>query len=325
MNSEIVGVGIYLPKNKLTNNQIQDENPDWPMEKIYSKSGIKERRISDDNAFSFELAIKAVENLFFQNIFSPADIDFVIVCTLTQKSLITVTSCMIQSHFNLKNNCGTLDLNLGCSGYTHSLIIADSLISKNLAKNVLLVTSDTISKLIASDNRQSRPLFGDAATATLIRKTTRISGIICSDWGSDGKGACHIGAATAGIEGLTKRENKYNPDFYMDGSEVLNFMLDKIPNFFRKLITNSRLNIENIQHIIFHQANKYILKILGDKLMLPEEKFHINMEYVGNTSSSSIPIVLHNLINTNKISRGEKIALVGFGTGLSWSGLIFQW
>lgn len=325
MGSVIAAVSHYLPEKKLTNVDLSVQYPDWPVEKIHSKTGISERLISADDEYSLELGEKAAKKLFVEHNINGNDIDFIIFCSQTPKYLIATSACILQHKLGVPTTCGALDVNLGCSGYVYSLSLADALITSKRAKQVLVITADTYTKLIASDNRQLKTLFSDGATASLIKESETDQGMQSFVFGSDGAGAEKLISKTGGTQGLVEGVTSYQPDLYMDGADICTFVLGKVPKLVDSLLNQSKLNLNDIDLFIFHQANSYILDHLKQKIGIAPEKFYLHMENVGNTVSSTIPIALENAIKEKKLQRGNKLMLVGFGVGFSWGGVIIDW
>ena len=176
----VSGIAHFLPEYVLSNHQINLEHPEWSADKISSKTGIFNRHISNENEFSSDLGIKAAQKLFEKNNTIKDSIDFLIFCTQSPDFLIPTTACILQDKLGLNSNIGAIDINMGCSGYLYGLSYAKGLILSGQAKNVLLITSETYSKLINPQDKSNKTIFGDGATASLISKkpNTHMSGAI---------------------------------------------------------------------------------------------------------------------------------------------------
>ena len=200
----------------------------------------------------------------------------------------------------------------------YSINIADSLIKSKQANNVLLITSDTYSKFISSSDISTRLIFSDGSSATLVSSSKNRSAfkIIDHDRGTDGSGSNYFIFEKFGSKNLTNK--KLSENFIeMNGSKIFDFTIKKIPLFVKSFLKKNKLDIQDIDHFFLHQASSYILNHLKNKMHIMDEKFHSNLENVGNTVSSSIPILLKS--KEKLIKKNEKIVLVGFGVGLSWS------
>lgn len=319
----IKAVDYYLPEKILSNDQLAQEFPEFPAEKIFKKTGIKERHISAENEFVTEMAIKAAGQLFKQKIISPDQIDFLLFCTQTPDQLLPNCSCIIQEKLGLSQKVGALDFNLGCSGYVYGISLAKALIESYQAENILLLTADTYSKLIEPNDKTVKTIFGDAATATLVScvasKENYIS--VCA-YGTNGQGAGNLCVSSFGLRGQYEK----NSDSFlrMLGPKIFEFALDVVPSIVVEALEKAHLTFDDIDFFVFHQANQFMLEHLRKKLNIPKEKFVIEMDFCGNTVSSTIPIALSVSLKKQKIKAKNKMLLVGFGIGYSWGAIVVE-
>lgn len=319
----IKAIDFYLPNQLCSNENIADSHPEWDLEKITSKIGITSRRYASKDEFSLELGICAAKKLMENYNIDSKTIDFILFCTQTPKFLVPANACFVHQVLALDQQVGALDINQGCSGYVYSLMLAESLIAQCRAKNILLITADTYTKLIAKENRSLLPIFGDAASASLITYEEGSHGIHYFEYGTNGSGAENLISPNSGMKGIMSNE-VYSPDLYMNGSAIFNFTLEVIPKLVEKLLNKANLTQKQIDCFVFHQANSYMLKHLREKMDIDEKRFIIDVADTGNTVSSSIPIVLQKALVTNRIKKGDKVMLVGFGVGLSWAGCLLE-
>lgn len=318
MKAQIKAISYYLPSRQYTNVDMGIDHPDWPIDKIEAKTGIVSRHIASRDEFSVDMGICATHKLLEEHDIAANEIDFILFCTQTPKHLIPTNACLIHEALNLDTRVGALDINQGCSGYVYSLMMAESLIVSGRAKNVLLVTADTYTKLIDENDRRLKPLFSDGATASLItRNDNEQSGIQAFEYGTCGDGAEKLISHDAGIKGLVSGQ-AYQPDLYMNGAAIFNFTLEVIPGLINDLLAKQNLAKADIDHFIFHQANEYMLEHLRQKMQIHSEQFIVDLAETGNAVSSSIPIVLAKQLSAGTIKPGDRIMLVGFGVGLSW-------
>tara|TARA_B100000963_G_scaffold115577_1_gene100658 strand:+ start:826 stop:1773 length:948 start_codon:yes stop_codon:yes gene_type:complete len=310
----ISDIAHYLPSKKLTNKELSHVFENFSSTQISDKVGIDQRSISGFDEFSSDLASKAIERLFAKINCDRSLVDFLIVCTQTPDYLLPSTSAIVQRKSKLNIGCGAIDINQGCSGYIYSLATAKALLENNTARKVLLVTSDTYSKLLDSKDRSTRSIFGDAATATLLKldSETKIGKFV---FGTDGRGSESLLAYNSGMK-IDHEKSKY---LFMDGPEIFKFTINVIPELVNEILNVNQCDIEEIDYFVFHQANAFMLEHLRKKLDLDKKKFLIAMKDCGNTVSSSIPLLVENLIK--KKSWG-KVLLCGFGVGYSWGGTI---
>lgn len=328
-------ISYYLPKEVLTNESLSKEFPDWSIEKIAQKIGIDKRHIAAKDEFSSDMGVSAAENLFKEYPIEKSEIDFILFCTQSPDYFLPTTACLLQDRLNLNTNTGALDFNLGCSGFTYGLLLAKGLVSAGAAKNVLLICAETYSKFIHEKDKGNRTIFGDAASASLIssEKGGYKAEILNFELGTDGSGAENLIVKGGGMR-YRNIENETVTDKYgneagannltMNGPEIFNFTSQNIPNLLVETLKKNNLDQNEIHHFILHQANKYMLNHLRKKMKIEDEKFHLRMDFCGNTVSSTIPIVLSEMMKEKAINENELAFLAGFGVGYSWAGTILR-
>ena len=334
MYNTIKYINCYYPNNILTNEDIANQFPDLKIKELTRLTGVHKRYISGKGETSVDMGVSAAEILLTKNSIDRNSIDFIIFCSAGGDFITPASACIIQNRLGLPSNCGAFDFNQGCTGYIYGLSIADGLIQSNNAKNVLLITSEAITKTIHPDDSSNRAIFGDAATATLVSKNNNGSDnkfIFGTDGSKFDKIIIKHGRERyplpeyAEQDSLDNYGNAQNDSkFYMDGAEVFNFLVNKAPELVNSLLVQNNITIDDINYFIFHQANQIILETLGKKLKIPKDKLIIDISETGNTVSSTIPIALSNAIRSGKIKRGNRIILAGFGVGFSWGGTILD-
>lgn len=324
----IKAISYYLPDGRLTNEDINEDFPEWDIEKISSKTGIKQRSISKSDEFASDMAISAANKLFVEHSIDKNKIDFLLYCTQSPDYFLPTTACIIQNKLGLRTTIGALDFNLGCSGFVYGLSLAKGLISGGMANNVLLITSETYSKFIHTKDKSNKTIFGDAAAATLVSNEDGICSIGDFVFGTDGSGADNLIVRNGGIRNLTGKGSdvideygnvKNDDNLYMNGTEIFNFTSDSIPKLTESILNKTKLSLENIDLFIFHQANRYMLNHLRKKIGIPETNFFIAMEHCGNTVSSTIPIAICEAIKQGKFTSIKNCIIEGFGVGYSWA------
>jgi 3-oxoacyl-[acyl-carrier-protein] synthase-3 len=216
------------------------------------------------------------------------------------------------------------DINLGCSGFVYAISVAGSLIESGVAKKGLILCSETYTKYIHKNDRTCRPIFSDGASATLLVGSN-----------SDNIGPFVFGTDGSGYEKLIVREGgAREPNIIVDssygliemnGADIFLFTLSSVPACINMLLDKSNLKIEDIDLFVFHQASKIVLENLIQTMSLDKDKVFINLKYVGNTVSASIPIALKDAETQGRLKNGDTIMLVGFGVGLSWGATLTTW
>jgi len=324
----IRAITSFLPGAVLSNQALADLYPNWSADKIFEKTGVRERRICAPDQTAGDLAEAAAQRLFGDHGVAPESIDFLMFCTQTPDYVLPATACVLHARLGLRPDAGALDYGLGCSGYVYGLGLAKGLIESGQVSRVLLLTCDTYSKLIHPLDKSVRTLFGDAATATLVEakvcETPRIGPLV---FGTDGTGAGDLivpaggfrqpSTAETGREVRDESGNVRTADhLFMNGPGVLSFTLREIPKAVDRLLALCDVTLEDFDAFIFHQANAFMLERLRRKLAIPQDKFVVRMADCGNTVSSTIPIALEPMMDEAKTQR---IMLVGFGVGFSWA------
>jgi 3-oxoacyl-[acyl-carrier-protein] synthase-3 len=341
--AEIQSIAYYLPENYLGNAELARCFPNWTEDKIVQKLGIERRPIAATQETATDMAVSAAENLFENGCCEPEEIDFLLFCTQSPDYFLPTSACLIHEKLGLTKSCGALDFNLGCSGYIYGLSLAKGIIETGSAKKVLFLTSETYSKYINREDRASRPLFGDGASATLLvannqnqtTTTTTTTSIGPFVFGTDGSGADLLIVPAGGHRIPKNKETATElPDgkgnvrskeqLKMHGPGIFSFAIDRVPPLVEELLDKSRKKREDIGCYIFHQANKYMLDRLQELCHLDHLNYFNNMRQRGNTVSSSIPIAIVDAWQAGMLKPNQETMLVGFGVGLSWAGTLIQ-
>jgi 3-oxoacyl-[acyl-carrier-protein] synthase-3 len=336
MYSEIVDIGLFFPKATYTNIDLAIDFPGLKIKELTRLTGVESRHICGEDETSLDMGTKAAEQLFSQNKFDKSNIDYLIFCSAGGDYITPASACIIHEQLGLKKNCGAVDINQGCTGFIHGLNLANGLIAGGNADNVLLITSEAISKTIHPKDKGNRAIFGDAAAATLVgkSKTQKILGRFV--FGTDGSKFDQI-IIKHGRERFplpefaeddyvdTMGTTRNNSKIYMNGSEVFSFSINKAPELIDQLLLNAKLNVSEIDKFVFHQSNRIVLETIGKKMKIPEHKIVMELENCGNTVSSSIPIALKKSRDKGLLKKGEKILIAGFGVGFSWGGIIIEY
>ena len=321
MGAKISRIEYYLPGSVLSNEDLVDQHPEWNPQKVEKKVGIRNRHIALPEETALDMAVKAAEKLFVS--VDPNTIDFVLFCTQSPDHLLPTSACIAQERLGLRTNIGAMDFNLGCSGYIYGLALSKSLIESGMAANVLLLTGETYSKYISESDISNRSIFGDAATASLITKSENdhIGEFVL---GTDGKGAENLIVRNINAQNAFRLTDGKSPELYMNGPEIFNFTIETIPPLVGAVCVKNRIAKNDVDYVILHQANKYIIEFLISTIGLDPSKCHIDMLEYGNTVSNTIPIALKDSWDRGLIKTGDKVLLAGFGVGYSWGSTIIR-
>ncbi len=328
MKAFINSVAYYLPQNVVSNEEIVRDFPEWSVEKITEKVGVKQRHVASAEETATDLAEKAAIRLFDENGINRESIDFVILCTQSPDYFLPPSACLLQERLGLRQDVGAFDFNLGCSGYVYGLAIAKGLIISGVASNVLLLTAETYNKYLHPKDKGNRTIFGDAATATLV-STHGFAEIKEFALGTDGKGSKNL-IVKSGASRMRALQNDVQFDkngnpissdhLYMNGAQIFVFTQKNVPRVIEDVLAKNNLKKEEIDLFILHQANSYMLDFLRKKMHIDEDKFYMFMENVGNTVSNSIPICLAEAQGKGRLC--GNVVLCGFGVGYSWGAVV---
>lgn len=325
----IKALTYYLPDGIVTNEQLERELEGITM--TAKTAGVESRRKTAKDETASDIAVKAAMQLFRENGIESKEIDFLIYCTQSPDYFMPSTSCVIQDRLGIPTTAGAFGYDLGCSGYVYGLAIANSFVDSGLAKNVLLLTADTISKYLHPQDK-NRLLFGDAASATLI-STEGNASIGRFEKGTDGSGYEHIIIRNGGnrhreLTGKSTTDDNgnvhYEDNFDMDGEAVFNFTVERIPQLIEACLRINNIQKEDVSYYVFHQANKYMLNTLRKLNKLPKDGFFVDLSDTGNTTSSTVPIGLVKSLKAGNIHKDMNVMVAGFGVGLSWAATILK-
>lgn len=326
----IRAIAYNLPKGVLTNAEIARDFPEWTEEKIETKIGIKQRHVAGDGETASDIAIGAAEKLFAETGFDRLSIDYLIFVSQSPDYHLPTTACLIQTKLGLSHNLTALDINLGCNGFVAGLSVAKAVVIAGQAKNVLLLTGETYSKYMHKRDKSNRTIFGDGAAATLV-STEGIAEIGEFVIGTDGEGAKNLIVKTGGARQPKPANDLIFDDFgnplssdnlYMDGPAILNYSLDSIPQLVADVLEKNKVTMDEIDLHVYHQANIFLANLERRKLRIPKEKYYCNIENVGNTVSSTIPIGLRMALDDGSLRPGMKVLSVAQGLGYTWGGMV---
>lgn len=323
MKVKISSISYHLPEKTEGLDDLQRDNPDWDMPKVFEKTGIRTRHIASSDQTASDLAYIAAEQLLCGTQIRN-QIDLLILVTQSPDYLLPTSACILQDRLRLSQNCMAFDINLGCSGFVTALGIAGGLIESGVVNTGLILCSDTYSKYISEHDRACRPIFSDGAAAILVERTA----IDCMgpfDFGTDGSGFEHLIVRRGGAREPIKLPDYSQPTLEMHGSDVYLFTMRVVPACIVKLLARAGLSSDQVDLFIFHQASKLVIDSLIRLMSLDKKKVFLNHEFIGNTVSATIPIALRDAVENGLLTTGQTVVLVGFGVGLSWSAVLLRW
>ena len=318
-------IALHFPEKVESIDTLREEFPRWNLDLIQQKTGIYQRHIASDDEFASDLGVAAAEKLIEQYDIDRSTIDFLLFCTQTPDCPLPTTSCLMQQRLGLSTDCGALDFNLGCSGYVYGLSLADGLIKSGAAKRVLFVTAETYTKYIDRKDRSLRTIFGDGAAASLIEASDTPS-LQHFKFGTDGSGADMLLLTKSGPRQPMPPRNRHrwDSDLYMDGPSLISFTVDAIPGLVDDILGKAGIDKSDVSYFLMHQATYKMLSELAQRINVPQDQVPIRLSHVGNTVSSTLPILIQQMRDSGDLKAGMQNLLVGFGVGLSWAGCYWK-
>lgn len=315
----ITGVGSYLPKKTLSNNDLPDQlntSDEW----IKKRTGIRQRHLVSESEFTSTMAVSAAKQALFKAEIESKEIDLVIVATTTPDQTFPATAVKVQSELNI-NYGPAFDLQAVCAGFIYALNVGSSLLKTTDFNKALIIGSESFSKILDWSDRSTSVLFGDGAGAFVLEKRKKCHnwGILSSNFYSDGKFSDIL--YTDGGPALNARVGKVR----MNGKEVFKHAVEKLSSCLLKAIDDANLDIKDINFLVPHQANLRIIESLSKKLGMPLEKIINTVDIHANTSAASIPLALKTGIDSKLIKNGDIIALNAIGGGLSWGASVIKY
>ena len=319
----IIGTGSYLPKKVADNHflsTIVDTDDEW----IRQRTGIKERHLSNGKEGTAYMATHAAEAALENAGITADELDMIIVATVSADTYVPSTSCQVQGAIGaIRATC--VDLNAACSGFLFAMNTAYAYIEMGMAKTILIIGAETLSREVDWSDRSSCILFGDGAGAAIMRQEEGKGGLIASVTGSDGSQGDVLTCKGRGIQNPFHQSKRKKDYLRMEGQAVFRFAVTMVPRCIKQILKKTGYDTEDIKFFVLHQANVRILELIAKRLKVDIDKFPMNLDRYGNTSSASIPILLDELNRNNLLEPGDKIVLSGFGGGLTWGAVLIEW
>lgn len=322
----ITGSGSAAPPVVLDNagmSQFVETSDEW----ISSRTGIRQRHLSDAQGSLTDIATQAAQAAIAMSGITPADLDLIILATSTSDDLFGSAS-KIQSELGAIK-AAAFDITAACSGFVFGMVTAAQFIRTGTYRNVLLIGADLLSRWTDWTDRRTCVLFGDGAGAVVMQAHEGSDRLLGFELHSDGSqnhclNLSYQAESKELIEGVSVGKGTYQP-ITMDGREVYRFAVKRVPEVLEKALFHASLTVEDVDWLLLHQANQRILDAVAERLKIPSQKVLSNMGEYGNTSAASIPIALDEAVRNGRIQPGDVIAASGFGAGLTWGAAIFRW
>lgn len=325
-NVGIRAMSACVPSTVVSNRDLGYLIPESEIEKTINNIGIEERRIAEENVCASDLCYKAARQLMTDNDIDPESIDVLLFMSQTSDYRIPATAPLLQHRLGLSKNTCCIDLSLGCSGYVFALSTAFAYASMEGVNRVLLLDGETFSKIVNRKDKVDWPLYGDGATATLIEKGDFEESVFILKTDGSGENAVKIPGGgmrnrvtkDSVIETVREEGNIRNDlEVFMDGMDVFNFAMSVVPKSVKEIVKEVGASLEDIDWLVFHQANKFMTDFFAKRLKFDMKKVPYCIQKYGNTSSTSVPLTIVSELK-DTLKNGDRTVMCGFGAGLSW-------
>jgi 3-oxoacyl-[acyl-carrier-protein] synthase-3 len=321
----IAGIGSYVPEKILTNAELEkmvETSDEW----ITSRTGIKERRIAAKDEFTSDMATKAAERAMKMAGVTAAQIDLIIVATVTADMPFPSTACLVQHKIGAKR-AAAFDLEAACSGFIYGLEVAQQFIMSHTYDTVLVIGAEKISSIVDWNDRNTCVLFGDGAGAAILQHRPDAHGLLTVAMGADGEKADLLFMPGGGSRCPATKDSVDARLHYlrMEGKETFKNAVQAMCSAAHEVLKRCEIDISKIKCVIPHQANRRIIDAVSDRLGATPEQVFVNLHKYGNTSAASVAIALDEAVSSGKVQRGDLILLVVFGAGLTWGAAVIEW
>ena len=323
----IRAIGVHTPERTLTNAELSkmvDTSDEW----IKTRSGIAERRIAGPGENPSDMGAKAAAKAIQRAGLTPADVDLLIVATMTPDVPFPSTACLLQAKLGLRRDIPCFDVSAACSGFVYALQVAKDMMRSGAYRRALVVGAEKLSSVVDWSDRTTCVLFGDGAGAALLETTTEKNvGLLGNLLGADGNNAellhCVGGGSAAPATADSLRDGKHF--LRMNGKEVFRHAVRVMAESCERVLAKCDVKSEQVAWFIPHQANIRILEAVASQLNVGMDRFPSNLERYGNTSAASIPLALEEAWQGGKIKHGDLVLIVAFGAGLTWGATLLRW
>lgn len=327
--AHIVGWGRFTPERVLTNDEIAQTvatSDEW----IYTRTGIRERRIAGKSETTATMAFEAAARALAVADLHPSQVELIIVATSTPEYIFPSTACRVQDYLGARR-AGAFDLSAACSGFVYGITIASQSIATGAVRNAVIIGTETLSRIVDWQDRGTCVLFGDGAGAVVLKGSHVPGGVLASSLRADGSGGellslpavYHNPVPALGLEYLGK--DKQRKTIHMAGRQIFRFATSVVSDVIEDVLEKAELSLDDVALIVPHQANKRIIEAAAKKLKVDPSLFYLNLHRYGNTSAASIPIALCDVVDEGLLKPDDNVVFVGFGGGLTWAATVIKW
>jgi 3-oxoacyl-[acyl-carrier-protein] synthase III len=323
--AKITGVAGYVPPKVLTNADLEkmvDTNDEW----IRTRTGIRERHIVEDGMASSDLATAAAKELLAKTNTNPADIDLIVLASVTPDMFFPATACLVQDRLGAKKAWG-FDLSAACSGFAYALTVGAQFVGSGAHKKVLVIGSDSMSKILDYKDRATCVLFGDGAGAVLLEPANDGEGILDFAHDVDGSGGNYLYMPGGGSLNPSTRETveKNMHVVHQDGSQVFKYAVRRMAELATELLERNGFTSDDLKLVVPHQANLRIIRAMQQRLGVDDDKVMVNIDRYGNTTAGTIPLGLRDAVAEGRLCKGDLVLLAAVGAGYTTGGVLLRW
>ncbi len=318
MSFRIAGTGMYVPENIVTNDDLSklvETNDEW----IRTRVGIERRHISVDETTA-DMAVKAAEAALENSGIKPEELDLILVSTVSGDYICPTVACLVQQALGV--HCLAYDISAACSAFLFLLETAAGYFARGTVKKALVIGAERMSRIIDWSDRSTCVIFGDGAGAAVLEEGDNY---LASHFNVQGGAEVIRIPASAGKSPFYKGESLGEPYVFMNGQETFKFAVNSISHDIKTILEKAGMGIDDIKYVVPHQANLRIIDAASRRSGIPLDKFYVNIQEYGNTSSASIPMALDELNRAGKLERGDNILFTAFGGGLASAASIIRW
>ena len=319
--SRIIGTGSYLPEKVVTNadlEKILDTTDEW----IRERTGIRERRVAQNNQTSGDMAEVAARRAMEAAGVRSEDIDLLVLGTTTPDLVFPSTACLLQARLGLPD-CGAMDVNAACSGFMYAMSIADKYIRCGDVKTALVIGVDKLTAMLDWNDRGTAVLFGDGAGAVVLQASDE-AGILSTHIHAAGRHSDLL-AVDVGVGTGFKAEERGGVRIRMKGNEVFKVAVNTLGRIVDETLEHNNMDKSELDWLIPHQANLRIIKATARKLGMTMDQVVVTVDRHGNTSAGSVPLALDEAVRSGKVKRGELLLLEAFGGGFTWASALIKY
>jgi 3-oxoacyl-[acyl-carrier-protein] synthase-3 len=323
--AKITGVAGYVPPKVLTNADLEkmvETNDEW----IRTRTGIRERHIAENGVASSDLATAAAKQLLEQTKTDPADIDLIVLASVTPDMFFPATACLVQERLGARRAWG-FDLSAACSGFAYALTVGAQFVGCGAHKKVLVIGSDAMSKILDYKDRATCVLFGDGAGAVLLEPARDGEGILDFLHDIDGSGGRFLYMPGGGSLNPSSHEtvDKNMHVVHQDGSQVFKYAVRRMAELGTCLLERNGFSAEDLTLVVPHQANLRIIRAMQERLGLDDSKVMVNIDRYGNTTAGTIPLGLRDAVTEGRLRKGDLVLLAAVGAGYTTGGVLLRW